>query len=113
MHKTVAKVFYGDAFAGLLEKTEGEASTSFTYDKAYLADGFQIAYGLPLQEEPFITEGLHPFFDSMVSEGWLKKQQAQTQKISPENRFLLLINNGDDLPGMVSIQPFVDGMNGN
>lgn len=104
MRKTVAEIFYGETFAGLLEKIDASNNVSFTYDLAYLRHGRKISYWLELQSEPYITEGLHPFFDSMVSEGWLKKRQSQAQQINPNNRFDLLINNGEDLPGMVSIR---------
>ena len=104
MPKTIAEVFYRDQLAGRLEKASGSHTVTFTYNKNYLETGHPIAYRLPLQQAPFVSEGLHPFFDSMVSEGWLRKQQAQSQKIDPNNRFQLLVNNGEDLPGVVSIR---------
>ncbi len=103
MYEGIARVYYRGMFAGALIRETGSPQVVFQYDSEYLLEGCPIAYLLPLQEEPFISEGLPPFFDSMVSEGWLKKIQSTTQKISPDNRFELLINNGEDLPGMVSV----------
>jgi serine/threonine-protein kinase HipA len=104
MSKTIARVFYRDQLAGQLEKASGSHTVTFTYCEDYLQRGHPIAYRLPLQQAPFVTDGLHPFFDSMVSEGWLRKQQAQRQKIDPNNRFQLLVNHGEDLPGVVSVR---------
>jgi serine/threonine-protein kinase HipA len=103
MPQYIADVYYGDTLAGTLENSVNGSETLFTYDINYISSGKKISYNLPVRKESYITEGLHPFFDSMVSEGWLNKTQANNQKIDPNNRFLMLANNGHDLPGMVSV----------
>jgi serine/threonine-protein kinase HipA len=40
-----------------------------------------------------------------VSEGWLRKLQSQEQKIDENDRFGLLLMNGRDLVGAVTIVP--------
>ena len=65
------KVYYQNHFAGFLREEPGERA-SFIYDESYLSAGHPaIAYTLPLQPEPHISNiGLHPFFDNLVAEGW-------------------------------------------
>ncbi|WP_084063455.1 HipA N-terminal domain-containing protein [Marinobacter antarcticus] len=47
-----------------------------------------------------------PYFSGLCSEGWLKRVQAFEQRIDPEDSFTLLINNGKDLAGAVTIESF-------
>jgi serine/threonine-protein kinase HipA len=56
------------------------------------------------QRAPHICEGgLHPFFDNLVAEGWLRNAQARALKIDPNDRFALLLAFGRDCAGAVSI----------
>jgi serine/threonine-protein kinase HipA len=99
------RVYYNnDLYAGELRQ-EPSARCVFTYDAAYLAAGHPaIAFTLPLQAAPFICEqGLHPFFDNLVAEGWLRNAQARALKIDPSNRFALLLAFGHDCAGAVSV----------
>lgn len=104
MRHYIADVYYGEEHAGTLENSSDSARVIFTYSEDYIAHGRRIAFHLPVRSEPYVTEGLHPFFDSMVSEGWLKRVQTTTRNIDPSNRFLLLVKTGLDLPGKVSIK---------
>src|SRR5580698_4467916 len=99
------KVYYDDSsFAGQLRQEPGGRCV-FTYDPTYLAQGKPaIAFTLPRQAEPHICEqGLHPFFDNLVAEGWLRNAQARALKVDPNNRFALLHAFGHDCAGAVSI----------
>ncbi len=75
------KVYYHDQFSGILQQEPG-GRYDFTYDAEYLERGGRaIAQTLPLQEEPHFAEGgLHPFFDNLVAEGWLRNAQ---EHVSP------------------------------
>jgi serine/threonine-protein kinase HipA len=89
--------------AGTLER-EG-TTVRFQYDSAYLQlRQPALSLSLPLQEEPFESEGLPAYFSGLVSEGWLKRVQAREQHIDPDDEFSLLVHNGDDLPGAVTIE---------
>lgn len=93
---------YG-VLAGILERS-GDTVT-FQYDKRYLQlRQPPLSLSLPLRKEPFVSEGLPAFFSGLVSEGWLKRVQAREQRIDPEDNFSLLVHNGEDLPGAVSIE---------
>jgi len=98
-----ALVFYNDKLAGILsELSEG---FQFTYDASYLSGGVPISFTLPLQEEAFTSTQLLGFFENLVSEGWLRKLQSLEQKIDENDRFGLLLTNGRDLVGAVTILP--------
>ncbi len=98
------KVYYNDFYAGELRQEPGGRCV-FTYDPAYLeAKHPAIAFTLPLQAAPHICErGLHPFFDNLVAEGWLRNAQARALKADPSNRFALLLAFGKDCAGAVSV----------
>ena len=98
-----AQVFYKHKLAGKLVETGG--GFTFTYDDDYLAGGTPIAFTFPLQEDPFKHTRLPGFFENLVSEGWLRKLQSQEQKIDESDRFGLLLMNGRDLVGAVTIAP--------
>src|SRR5580704_3733754 len=98
------KVYYNDSFAGELRQEPGGRCV-FTYDPTYLAEGRSaIAFTLPCRAAPHICEqGLHPFFDNLVAEGWLRNAQARALKVDPNNRFALLLAFGHDCAGAVSV----------
>jgi serine/threonine-protein kinase HipA len=99
----IGRVFYQGRFAGLLE--ESADGYKFTYDRDYLAGGIPISFRLKLQLEPYESDELMPFFENLVSEGWLRKLQSQQQKIDETDRFGLLLSNGKDLVGAVTVEP--------
>lgn len=98
------KVYYHDSFAGELRQEPG-GRCIFTYDAAYLvAKKPTLAFTLPRQSAPLVCEqGLHPFFDNLVAEGWLRNAQARALKADPNNRFALLLAFGHDCAGAVSV----------
>src|SRR6202158_3087389 len=98
------KVYYRYIYAGQLRQEPGGRCV-FTYDPAYLETKQpEIAFTLPLQSQPHICEpGLHPFFDNLVAEGWLRDAQARALKIGPGKRFALLLAFGHDCAGAVSV----------
>ncbi|MBI1868550.1 MAG: HipA domain-containing protein [Methylocystis sp.] len=98
------KVYYDTSFAGELRQEPGGRCV-FTYDATYLeAKQPAIAYTLPKQSAPHICEqGLHPFFDNLIAEGWLRNAQARALKTDPNNHFALLLAFGRDCAGAVSV----------
>lgn len=96
-----AQIFYNDRLAGVLAETA--AGFRFTYHLDYLAGGTPISFTFPLQEAPFESDRLPGFFENLVSEGWLRKLQSQEQKIDEDDRFGLLLMNGRDLVGAVTV----------
>ena len=102
------QVFFNGTPAGLLHETaEG---FSFAYLSEYVTSRRQaIAYSLPVQTAPFSSKTLFPFFENLVSEGWLCRTQAQVQHIDERDRFGLLLANGKDLIGAITIEEISDG----
>jgi len=99
------KVYYNnDLYAGELRQEPGGRCV-FTYDPAYLeAKHPAVAFTLPRRAASHICEqGLHPFFDNLVAEGWLRNAQARALKVEPGNRFALLLAFGKDCAGAVSV----------
>jgi serine/threonine-protein kinase HipA len=98
------KIYYDDLFAGELRQEPGGRCV-FTYDPAYLQAGHpSIAFTLPRRAQPHICEqGLHPFFDNLVAEGWLRNAQARALRVNPDNRFALLLAFGHDCAGAVKV----------
>ena len=106
----VVNVYYQGRLAGELEEDDNHQFT-FTYCESYMAGGVPISFLLPLQTEPYVSGELMPFFENLVSEGWLQKLQSRLQNIDEHDRFGLLIANGMDLVGAVTIEP-IEGKNG-
>ena len=98
------KIYYKDTFAGILSQEAGGRCV-FTYDEGYLQSSLPaISYTLPLRAEPHLSEyGLHPFFDNLCAEGWLKNAQTRALGLRRDDRFPLLLAFGADLAGAVSI----------
>ncbi len=103
----LAQVFFADRLAGELSQTAGEFR--FQYDPAYLAGGTPLSFNLPLRDDPYVSDELFPFFDNLVSEGWLRRLQAQQQRVDESDHFGLLLLNGHDLVGAVTIAGVASG----
>lgn len=98
-----ANVYMNGVFAGTLERDGSEVV--FQYDTDYLSMAMPpLSMSLPLQEAPFVSEGLPAYFSGLVSEGWLRRVQARQQHIDPSDQFSLLVHNGKDLPGAITIE---------
>lgn len=77
----------------------------FQYDRDYvISGGSPVSFSLPVTTEPFDEEKLHGFFSGLVAEGWLKNLQSKLQKIDEKDEFSLLVANGHDLIGAVTIE---------
>lgn len=94
------KVYFKDKFAGYLNQEPGERYV-FKYDQSCRE---AISVSLPLREEPYLNEnGLHPYFDNLVSEGWLASAHTRLLGKRTASRFELLLAFGFDCIGAVSI----------
>jgi len=96
-----ALVHYNGRIAGTIsEMIEG---FEFQYDTDYLAGGIPISFNYPLQEVAFYYAEFPSFFENLVAEGWMRKLQSQEQHIDEADPFGLLLANGRDLTGAVTI----------
>jgi serine/threonine-protein kinase HipA len=98
-----AQVLFKDQAAGTLEETAG-GGTRFIYDAAWETP---IACSFPiLQREHEWAPGVHPFFQHLAPEGWLREKQARLGDIPEEDDFGLLLRYGADCIGAVGLLPF-------
>jgi serine/threonine-protein kinase HipA len=102
--KQYGKVYLYDRYAGILAEEPGNRFV-FTYDESYIEGGYpSVSMTLPVSSAPHYCErGLHPYFDNLVAEGWLRDAQVRALGVHKDNRFGLLLAFGRDCIGAVSI----------
>lgn len=100
-----AEIKINDTIAGVL--TQDENGYSFVYDKVYLeSDNPEpVSLTLPLNESPFTSKVLFPFFDGLIPEGWLLHIAEENWKLNPRDRMGLLLACCKDCIGAVSVNP--------
>jgi serine/threonine-protein kinase HipA len=100
-----AKILFKDQSAGILTEMPN-GGTRFVYNPEWQQD---IACSLPVtRREHEWPHGLHPFFQHLGPEGWLREKQARVAHIQEENDLGLLLNYGADCIGAVSVRPVED-----
>jgi serine/threonine-protein kinase HipA len=100
-----AEILFKDQPAGTLEETV-TGGTRFTYNPDWKAD---IACCFPTsRREHEWQQGVHPFFQHLGPEGWLRQQQAHVAHIQEQDDFGLLLRFGADCIGAVSVRGKAD-----
>lgn len=99
------RVYFKGAYAGVVR--EDDEGYSFQYAKEYLqaASPTAISVTMPLQEAPFRSSTLHPFFDGLIPEGWLLDVSVRNWKLHTHDRMGLLLACCRDCIGAVSVEP--------
>lgn len=84
---------------------ENGRQITFRYADEWLArrDAVPVSLTLPLRAKPYTTDGLHPFFENLLPEGWLLELATKKLKISKDDGFGLLITTCADCVGAVEI----------
>lgn len=85
--------------------SEADKQIIFQYDRNWLTNpnAVPISFTLPLREEPYITDRLHPFFENLLPEGWLLELSTKKLKISKDDEFGLLLATCADCIGAVEV----------
>jgi serine/threonine-protein kinase HipA len=97
-----AKISFKDQIAGSLEET-ANGGTRFIYEKEWRES---IACVFPTSRREYEWEqGLHPFFQHLGPEGWLRERQARVAHIAEEDDLGLLLLHGADCIGAVGVLP--------
>ncbi|MDN2662646.1 HipA N-terminal domain-containing protein [Psychromonas sp. 14N.309.X.WAT.B.A12] len=96
-------VFMFDILVGTLEEKANKYV--FAYDSDY--KGKPISLSIPNSTPIHESKDLHPYFMSLVPEGWLKKRYSEIQRIDERDSFGFLIENGADLIGAISIESII------
>ena len=99
-----ANVYIYNELAGFL--TETEDGYSFKYDVNYLTGSVNksVSLTLPLQDKPYVSKTLFPFFDGLIPEGWLLEIAEKNWKLNARDRMGLLLACCRDCIGAVSIE---------
>ena len=99
----IANVFMYGQLAGQLIRSQ--TAYIFQYNKGYIANkGIPLSYSLPIQHQKFTSDILFPYFSGLLCEGWLLDLQVKTQHIDKNDLFALLVKNGHDLAGAITIE---------
>ncbi len=99
-----AQITFKDELAGTLVETV-TGGTRFCYIPGW---GETIACGFPVTaREHEYQVGLHPFFQHLSAEGWLREQQARAATIADQDDLGLLLRYGADCIGAVSVRPAI------
>ncbi len=99
----VADVFMSGQLAGKLSRFN--TTYTFQYDIDYISNkGTPLSYSLPIQHQVFSSDVLFPYFSGLLCEGWLLDLQSKTQHIDKNDSFALLVKNGHDLAGAITIE---------
>jgi serine/threonine-protein kinase HipA len=97
-----AKVLFKDKHAGRLEET-ATGGVRFIYHEEWTES---IACCLPVtRREHDWRPGVHPFFQHLGAEGWLRERQARVAHLAEDDDFGLLLRYGADCIGAVGIVP--------
>ena len=105
MKQRRGKVMLSGTLVGTLHEVNRNIAFQYTDEWLNRRDAVPVSLTLPLREEPFITEGLHPFFENLLPEGWLLDVSSKTLKISKDDAFGLLLATCGDCIGAVEIEP--------
>lgn len=103
-----AEIRYNHQTAGIL--IQDESGYHFQYSSDYLhgEKSEPISLTLPLQEKPFESKTLFPFFDGLIPEGWLLTIAEKNWKLNPRDRMGLLLACCEDCIGAVSVHPLTE-----
>lgn len=95
-----AQIRFKNRIAGHLQETPA-GGTVFEYGPDF---GETIACALPRDEDRHAWDaGLHPVFEHLGPEGWLRNRQARTAEIEIEDDLGLLLEYGADCIGALSV----------
>ena len=101
MAERCANILFKDQAAGVLYETP-QGGTRFVYNPDAVET---IACALPVGErEHAWPTGLHPFFQHLGPEGWLREKQARAGRVEEEDDFGLLLRYGQDCIGAVGVR---------
>jgi serine/threonine-protein kinase HipA len=105
MKRRAGKVLLDGELVGKIEEIDDQ--TSFVYLPEWLQrkDAVPVSLTLPLRPEPYLSKGLHPFFENLLPEGWLLEVSSKKLKISKDDAFGLLLATCRDCIGAVEIEP--------
>jgi serine/threonine-protein kinase HipA len=102
-----ANVYFNFYLAGILKEENG--FFWFVYNDAYFENQNlpAISLTLPKTKKEYRSKELFSFFQGLLQEGWLKGLSESTLRIDKDDEFALLVKNGKDCIGNVSLQEII------
>lgn len=101
MDRRKGEVTYKDQVIGILEETP-IGGTNFTYSDQW--DKNPIACTLTKKDIEW-KDGLHPFFQNLCPEGWLREEKRKFGKLDSQDDLGFILRFGKDCIGAVGIMP--------
>lgn len=98
-----ADILFKDESAGTLVET-ANGGTRFAYHPDWSKGDIACCFPSTRREHEWKV-GLHPFFQHLGPEGWLREQQARSAHVVKEDDLGLLLRYGADCIGAVSVRP--------
>ena len=98
-----AKIWFHSELAGQLEETENGYKFTYDTDYTYSNEAFPISQTLKLQDQPYQSKVLFPFFDGLIPEGWLLDIAIDNWKVKANDRFGLFLACCKNSIGAVSV----------
>ncbi len=89
---------------GTIEEMEGDVVFAYSPEWLRRPGAMPVSLTLPLREQPYVSRGLHPFFENLLPEGWLLDVASKKLKISKDDAFGLLLATCSDCIGAVEIE---------
>ncbi len=85
MKRRAGRVLLDGELVGKIEEIDDQVL--FTYSPEWLQqkDAVPVSLTLPLRLEPYVSKGLHPFFENLLPEGWLLEVSSRKLKISKDD----------------------------
>lgn len=87
-----------------------EGEYVFVYDIQYFKDypNDFITFTMPVTVKPYIASRLFPFFEGLISEGWLLEIASRNWKINKNDRMGLLLACCQNCIRAVSVEPKIE-----
>lgn len=86
-----------------------EGTYIFQYDKEYCVhfpDQF-LTFQIPVRSYPYHSVSMFPFFDGLITEGWLLTIATESFKLNQKNRMGLSLECCQNSIGEVSVHPLI------
>jgi HipA-like protein len=104
MMRRMGRVKLAGKLVGILEEADGQITFAYAPQWRSAPNAVPVSLTLPLREEPYVSQGLHPFFENLLPEGWLLEVATRKLKISKDDSFGLLLATCGDCVGAVEIE---------
>lgn len=103
----VAEVYFDFHLAGIL-KEESDYFLFIYSDEYFENDNLPaISLTLPKIKKEYRSKELFSFFQGLLQEGWLKDLSENVLRIDKDDEFALLVKNGKDCIGNISLQEII------